>query len=409
MHGSGDSRNCEMGCFSVCYTRRPFRKIGALATHMRSSSSLKPGCATAEGTRIFAARFDGRAAPGHFRERRGLRMSSIGIGTYLGEPDAATDGKYTEAIVAAVQGGVNVVDTAINYRLQRSERSLGSALEKLGAAGFAREEILICTKAGFLTPDGELPADANDYFFREYLSKGVFAVEEIAAGCHCMTPRYLEDQIERSRNNLGISCIDVFYLHNPETQLGEVPREEFNRRLSAAFEALEAQVAAGKVRAYGMATWNAFRNESHAPDYLSLEQMVGLARQVGGNQHRFQFVQLPFNLAMPEALMRPNQTVGGKTMSMVQAARELGVTLIASASLLQSHLVGKVFAVIHDTFGLKDDLECALQFVRSAPGIATALVGMKRIEHVKANLRLVGIPPASPEQFRKMFATRSPR
>jgi len=373
---------------------------------MSPSSSLKTGCATPEGTRVFAARFDGRAAPGHFRDWRGLMMSSIGIGTYLGEADAATDRNYTEAVSAAVHGGVNVVDAAINYRLQRSERSIGSALEKLFAAGFAREEILICTKAGFLTPDGEMPTDANDYFFREYISKGIFVVEDIAAGCHCMTPRYLQDQIERSRRNLSISCVDVFYLHNPETQLGEVPREEFSRRLVAAFETLEAEAAAGKIGAYGMATWNAFRNDSRAPDYLSLEQMVGLARQAGGRDHHFHFVQLPFNLAMPEALMRPNQTVGGKTMSMVQAARELGVTLIASASLLQSHLAGKVSAVIHDTFGLEDDLECALQFVRSAPGIATALVGMKRVEHVKANLRLAGIPPASQEQFRKMFATR---
>jgi len=374
---------------------------------MSASSLLKAGFATPEGTRKFVARFGERAAPGHFRERHGLIISSIGIGTYLGEPDAATDASYTKAVVAAVEGGINVVDTAINYRLQRSERSIGTALEKLFAAGFAREEILICTKAGFLTPDGDIPADANDYFYREYISKGIFAVEEIAAGCHCMAPRYLKDQIERSRRNLGVECIDVFYLHNPETQLGEIPRAEFNQRIATAFEALEAEVTASKIRAYGMATWNAFRNEPRAPDYLSLEQMVELARQAGGNEHHFQFVQLPFNLAMPEALMRPNQIVGAKTLSMVQAAREMRITLVASASLLQSHLVGKVSPVIHDTFGLDNDLECALQFVRSAPGIATALVGMKRVEHVGANLKLVEIPPASQEQFRKMFATRS--
>ncbi|MGH9865659.1 MAG: aldo/keto reductase, partial [Candidatus Acidiferrales bacterium] len=157
---------------------------------------------------------------------------------------------------------------------------------------------------------------------------------------------------------------------------------------------------------YGMATWNAFRNESRAPDYLSIEQMAGLARLAGGSSHHFHFVQLPFNLAMPEALMRPNQIVGGKTLSMVQAARELGITLIASASLLQSHLAGKVSPVIRDTFGLTNDLECALQFVRSAPGIATALVGMKQVEHVRTNLKLVRISPASQEQFRKMFAAR---
>ncbi len=156
--------------------------IGALPTHMNSSFPFKPGRATAEGTRSFTARFQGRAAPGHFRDRRGLMVSSVGIGTYLGEPDAPTDRSYTEAIFTAVQGGLNVVDTAINYRLQRSERSVGNALEKLFAVGFAREEILICTKAGFLTPDGDTPADTNDYFLREYISKGIFAVEDIAQG-----------------------------------------------------------------------------------------------------------------------------------------------------------------------------------------------------------------------------------
>lgn len=371
---------------------------------MTSAKTLRPGFATPEGTRKSAERFAGRAASGHFRERRGLTISSIGIGTYLGEADAATDHGYTDSVVAAVSHGVNLIDTAINYRLQRSERSIGAALEKIFAGGIAREELLICTKAGFLTPDGEMPADPNEYFYREFIAKEIFKPEDIAAGCHCLAPRYIEDQIERSRQNLGLECIDVFYLHNPETQLGAVSREEFNHRLVAAMRATESEVAAGKIRAYGLATWNAFRNEPRAPDYLSLAEMVKLAREAGGEEHHFHFVQLPFNLAMPEALVRPNQVVNGKTVSMVQAARELGITLIASASLLQAHLAGKVPPMIQRTLGMPNDLECALQFVRSAPGITTALVGMKHVEHVRANLKLVGIPPAPQEQFRQMFA-----
>jgi aryl-alcohol dehydrogenase-like predicted oxidoreductase len=331
-------------------------------------------------------------------------ISSIGIGTYLGEPDSSTDHAYRDSVEAAVKNGVNLLDSAINYRLQRSERSIRAALERLVAEGFTREELIVCTKAGFLTPDGEMPADPNEYFQREFIAKEIFTVEDIAAGCHCLAPLYLEDQIERSRRNLGVECIDVFYLHNPETQLTAVPRDEFSRRMLAAMRTAESAVAAGKIRAYGMATWNAFRNDPHSPDYLSLEDMVALARQAGGNEHHFQFVQLPFNLAMPEALIRPNQTAQGKTVSMIQAARELGITLIASASLLQSHLAGKVPAMIQSTLGLQSDLECALQFVRSAPGITTALVGMKSVEHVRTNLRLVGVSPTGQEQFRKMFA-----
>lgn len=367
-----------------------------------AENSLTAGFATLEGTRRFVGRFQEFAAAGHFRERHGLMLSSIGIGTYLGEPNDATDKNYRESITAAVWGGINVIDSAINYRLQRSERSVAAALRNLAAAGFARDEVVVCTKAGFLTPDGAMPADPNEYFYREYISKNIFAVEDIAAGCHCIAPRYIEAQIERSRRNLGVSCIDVFYLHNPETQLSEIPRDVLNARIAAAFEVLESAVAAGKIRTYGLATWNAFRQDSRAQDYLSLEEICGLARQAGGDDH-FRFVQLPFNIAMPEALIRPNQTVGGKSVSMIQAARELGIALVASASLLQTHLAGKVSPAIHGTLGLRNDLECALQFVRSAPGISTALVGMQRIDHVKANLKLAGIPPVSQEQFRRIF------
>ncbi len=94
-----------------------------------------PGSATPQGTLRYAARFRGKSAAGHFREvPSGLVLSSIGIGTYLGEPDEATDDAYSGAVVAAVEGGFNVVDTAINYRFQRSERSIGAALKELVAA-----------------------------------------------------------------------------------------------------------------------------------------------------------------------------------------------------------------------------------------------------------------------------------
>ena len=259
-----------------------------------------PGSATPHGTLGYAARFQGRSASGHFREvPGGLVLSSIGIGTYLGEPDDATDERYNAAVVAAVEGGVNVVDTAINYRIQRSERAIGAALKQLASKGFSREELVLCTKAGFLTPDSEMPADPNVYFKREFLDRGIFKVEDVAAGCHCMAPRYLENQLERSRRNLGVDCVDIFYLHNPETQLTEVPPEEFHRRIQSAFTFLESAVAAGKIGAYGMATWNAFREDPKAEGYLPLEGMAEIAREIAGENHHFRYVQLPFNLAMP--------------------------------------------------------------------------------------------------------------
>ena len=160
--------------------------------------------ATPDGTKKYAARFAGRAAAGHFREQQGLWLSSLGIGTYLGEADARTDKAYTDAIVAAVESGVNVIDSAINYRFQRSERSVGAALEELARRGYAREELVICTKGGFLTPDGDLPAEPSEYFNREYVETGILQEGDVAAGCHSIALKFVADQLERSRRNLGV-------------------------------------------------------------------------------------------------------------------------------------------------------------------------------------------------------------
>jgi aryl-alcohol dehydrogenase-like predicted oxidoreductase len=349
------------------------------------------------------ARFAGRAAEGHFREQQGVWLSSLGIGTYLGEPDARTDKGYTDAIVEAVESGANVIDSAINYRFQRSERSVGAALAELSRRGYTREELVICTKGGFLTPDGEMPADAGAYFNREYVETGILREGDVAAGCHSMAPKFIADQLERSRRNLGVETIDVYYLHNPETQLGEVPREMFNTRLRSAFEFLESAVAAAKIHFYGVATWNAFRQTENAQDFLSLATMESLAQDVAGGSHHFRFVQLPCNLGMTEALTRANQPLAGARVPMVEAASKLGITLVASAAMLQGQLSHNLPPFVTSALGMKSDAERAMQFVRSTPGITTALVGMSRVEHARANLSIAGVAPASEEQFARLF------
>src|SRR3984893_16297141 len=306
--------------------------------------------------------------------------------------------------MAAVENGVNVIDTAINYRFQRSERSIGSALQQLAQKGFSRNEFILCTKGGYLTPDGSMPADPNEYFYREYILPGIFKPDEIVQGSHCMTPRFLENQLGRSLRNLGVDSIDVYYLHNPETQLTEVSRPDFMERVRDAFIYLESAAAAGKIQFYGTATWNGFRQEATARESLQLGELEQLARDIAGEKHRFRFVQLPFNLGMTEALTLGNQSIGGKERTIMEAASELGITLIASASLLQGQVARNLPAFVAQALGLENDAERALQFVRSSPGITTALVGMSRVEHVKGNSRLLGIAPATVDEFSKLFA-----
>jgi aryl-alcohol dehydrogenase-like predicted oxidoreductase len=218
-----------------------------------------------------------------------------------------------------------------------------------------------------------------------------------------MAPRFIADQLERSRRNLGVETIDVYYLHNPETQLAEVPREMFNTRVRAAFEFLESAVAAAKIHFYGLATWNAFRQGENEQDFLSLAAMESLARDVAGGSHHFRFVQLPCNLGMTEALTRSNQPLDGRRAPMVEAANKIGITLVASATMLQGKLSRGLPPFVTAALGLQNDAERAVQFVRSTPGIATALVGMSRIEHVRANMALAGVPPAAQDEFSRLF------
>jgi aryl-alcohol dehydrogenase-like predicted oxidoreductase len=359
--------------------------------------------ATLEGTKRYANRFAGRAADGHFREAHGLVMSSLGMGTYLGQPDPKVDASYTAAVVAAALSGINFFDAAINYRFQRSERSIGAAIKQLASKGFSRDELVVSTKGGFLSPDGSMPAEPTEYFFHEYLQPGVFAPKDIVAGSHCMTPRFLENQLARSLSNLELDCIDVYYLHNPETQLTEVSRPDFLERVRDAFIYLESAADAGKIQFYGMATWNGFRQEAKARDAMQLPEFAQIATDIAGEKHRFRFLQLPFNLGMTEALTLGNQSTGGRDSTVMEAASDLGMTLVASASLLQGQLAHNLPPFVAQALGLENDAERALQFVRSSPGITTALVGMSRVEHVHANAKLVGIAPATVDQFTQLF------
>ncbi|HEX8352867.1 MAG TPA: aldo/keto reductase [Pyrinomonadaceae bacterium] len=366
-----------------------------------------PGFATTEGTERYRARFAGTAAEGHFRFEQHLWLSSIGTGTYLGDWDEETDRSYTDAITRAVELGANVIDTAANYRFQRSERSVGEALKGLDAAGFARDELVVCTKGGYLPFDSHPPAGqagVRAYVEETFVKTGVAQLSDIVAGSHCMTPGYLAHQVAQSLRNTGLEALDVYYVHNPETQLQVVSREEFDARLRAAFVQLERERADGRVRFYGVATWNGFRVPEGQRGGHALERMWELAREAGGDEHGFRFVQLPVNLGMPEALVAENQPYRGAHVSLLEAAKALGVTVVASASTLQGKVARDLPERIRQPLGsLATDAQTAIQFARSTPGVTTALVGMSRRAHVEENLQLARVPPASADDYSRLF------
>ena len=367
------------------------------------------GRATAEGTNRFRRRFADDVAEGHFRRMGELWLSSVGLGTYLGEADEATDEAYVESVLEALQRGCNVFDAAINYRHQRSERALGEAIERAVGLGLARrEELFVSTKGGFLPLDAEMPADPPAWLQQTWVASGLVSADELAAGCHVISPRFLADQLGRSRDNLRLETVDLYYLHNPETQYGEHPRQRVADRLGDALTWLDDAQQHGWIGAAGLATWSGLRVPSHAPDHLGLAEVDAIGRRVAAG-NSLAAVQLPLNVAMPEALVAPSQELGDVVVPALVAARRHGLAVFASASILQGRLARELPPRLAELFpGLATDAQRALQFTRSAPGVTTALVGMSNPSHVVENLALAAHAPAPPEAYQRLFSGRRP-
>ena len=267
---------------------------------MVSELGSRPQHATEAGTQRYVERHGHGKAADAFSLISKLQLSSLGIGTYLGRPDDDTDAAYVEAIVEAVRQGINVIDTASNYRHRRSERVVGEALRRLFAMGEVyRSELFLVSKAGFVPMDRGRPDDPLAFFRSRTIGRGLAREDELRCGCHCMAPAYLRATLEESLHALGVPTIDAYLLHNPESQLQEVDRPSFLDRVRRAFEALERAADDGLLRAYGVATWPGFRAVRPDRDYLSLRELWQLAEEVGGAKHRFRAVEAPLSLHLP--------------------------------------------------------------------------------------------------------------
>jgi aryl-alcohol dehydrogenase-like predicted oxidoreductase len=352
---------------------------------------LLAGRATAKGTARHAERFAKRRGEEFHRVvDRTLRISTLGLGTYLGECSDSDDARYEAVARAALERGISFLDSAINYRCQRSERALGRAVRAAISSGVVmREEVVLCTKGGYIPLDGHAPPSREEYLAlleREYYAAGIASPDEVVGDAHCIAPRFLADQLRRSRENMGVETLDVYYVHNPEQQLDVIKPSLFLDRVREAFAMLESRCDAGEIARYGCATWNGFRAARGTRGHLELADLVAAARDAGGEDHRFRVVQLPINLAMPEAVRTSTQRVRGREMPFLHAAAELGISVVASASLLQARLASGLPPQMREALpGFATDAQRALSFVAGLP-ISAALVGMRSIAHLDENL-----------------------
>ncbi|WP_050032576.1 aldo/keto reductase [Halorubrum halophilum] len=343
-------------------------------------------------------------------------VSSVGIGTYLGDPTPAVDDDYREAIDLALRSGVNHVDTAVNYRCGRAERVVGEAVRN---SPIDRDAIVVATKGGFLPFDGRRPDDPAEFVREQFVEPGIVAPDDLANGAHAIAPDYLGWSLDRSLERLGLDAIDCYYVHNPETQLATRSRDAVYDRLEAAFEALERRRAAGDIGAYGVATWDAFRVAEDHERYLSLAAILARAEAAGeavgsDDDHGFDAIQLPFNVAMADAFTRRNQRAPGvdsdgdadaEPVSTLEFAHEAGLSVVTSASIGQGDLAveGAIPTDVDATLAGETPAQRALNFARSAPGVTSSLVGASDLDHVRENVAAGTFDPLGASAFDAVF------
>lgn len=338
------------------------------------------------------------------KNQHGLYISAIGIGTYLGDTSDNDDQLVIHAILESVlKGGINMIDTAINYRGQKAERCIKIALRKIFTISktITRDSLFISTKGGFIPSDSDKQWNGRRTA-AEWASSSVvkFPNEEIVDNKHCIAPICLEKSINASLSNLGLETIDLFYLHNvAEKQLPLIPRDDVMKRLEKAFEYLEQVRSQGVIRFYGLATWTCFRVNPSDPQYLSLNDVNNIAIKVGGENHGFRFIQVPLTSSMPEAATEKFQD----GVTLLEKAVTLKITVISSRSIGMANAKSIVsldesyyecmnvngISHIDKASKVPDGAALSLQIVRSTPGLASALVGMKKVEHVEENCKVL--------------------
>ncbi len=362
--------------------------------------------ATLEGTDRYKNRFE--LAEDFYSKTEDLYISSLGVGSYIGEPYKEENYSFSfkEAIKEAILLGVNLIDTAINYRYTKSEKEIGEALSELINSGFLnRDEVVVCSKGGFIELSYPFPENPYHWIRDNIIKPNLAKDKDIALDQHCISVDYIKHSFFKSLNNLNLDAIDIYYLHNPETQLGYISYSELMQKIGDIFIAFEELIADKKLKYYGVATWNAFSYEPTNFEYIKIKDLVDIANSITPNHH-FKFLQMPYNLAKPHAYNYSNQQDEELFYTPIQIAKKYNLNVITSSALLQMNLFKRAFSkTIHQKLGIKNatDIQAALQFARSAKGVSSSLFSSKDLTHIRENLDLRFVKKTISNSYESIF------
>ncbi len=211
-------------------------------------------------------------------------MAKLGFGTYRCSIKSET---HYEALKHALELGCDVIDTSRNYTGGDSELLIGKVLAE------TKKRPLLISKAGYIQ------GDAIDELSEKYSEELVVINEGLM---HSIHPDFLENQLSKSLKSLGVDCIDVYLLHNPEYYLKTEgsSKKEYYLRIKKAFEFLEEKVQEGKIKSYGISS-NTFVDPKADHESTDIDKVMS---QLKDRNHHFKYIQFPLNLIEMGSLER---------------------------------------------------------------------------------------------------------
>ena len=292
-----------------------------------------------------------------------LFVSQAGFGCYRVSVDVR---HHEKALHKALTEGINLIDTSANYADGDSEKLVGKVLGSLArAADLKRDQVVVVSKVGYLQGQNYTLSQERKQQGRPFPE----LVEFDKGMEYCIHPDFLKDQLSRSLERLNLETLDFYLLHNPEYYLEwahknqlplESARTEYYRRIKAAFEYLEEEVARGRIRYYGISS-NTFAAAAEQSDFTCLETIWQIAESIDA-AHHFRLTQLPFNLMEPGAVLENNQPEGGSVLEFAQQ-KGLGVLVNRPLNAFFNNQLFRLAEIPEFTLQPKEEIVRKIQFL----------------------------------------------
>ncbi|MGW7244160.1 aldo/keto reductase [Streptomyces sp. NPDC054804] len=287
--------------------------------------------------------------------RTGVQVSALALGAMnFGAVGRTTQAEATAIVDAALDAGINLIDTADMYGQGESEEMVGKAI-----AG-RREDIVLATKAGM--PMGD-----------ERNHRGG-------------SRRWLVTGLENSLRRLGVDHVDLYQIHRWD------PATSDEETLSA----LTDLQRAGKIRHFGSSTFPAYRiaqgqwaaREHHLSRYVTEQPSYSLLQR-GVEAH-----VLPVTEEYGMGVLAWSPLASGWLSGAVRKGRPITTSrsqllpdrfdLALPANQARLDAVERLAAVAEEA-GLTL-IQLALGFVTAHPAVTSALIGPRTQDHLNSQL-----------------------